>query len=56
VIAWWYALYRPRLPAAFTDRVAERYGLGDSGRLLDLGGGSGRLALPLARASPRRSA
>jgi hypothetical protein len=24
VIAWWYAHYRPRLPAAFTDPVAER--------------------------------
>jgi SAM-dependent methyltransferase len=47
--AWWYARYRPPLPPAFVDRLAERCRLDGGGRLLDLGCGTGRLTLPLAR-------
>jgi 2-polyprenyl-3-methyl-5-hydroxy-6-metoxy-1,4-benzoquinol methylase len=49
------ALPAPHVGGVFIDRLAERYGLGDSGRLLDLGCGTGRLTLSLARASPKRS-
>jgi len=57
VIVWWYArLPAPQSGRVFIDRLAERYGLGDSGRLLHLGCGTGRLTLPLPRASPKRSA
>jgi trans-aconitate methyltransferase len=47
--AWWYARYRPPLPPAFVDRLAERCRLDGGARLLDLGCGTGRLTLPLAR-------
>jgi SAM-dependent methyltransferase len=47
--AWWYSRYRPPLPPAFVERLAERCRLDGSGRLLDLGCGTGRLTLPLAR-------
>ncbi len=44
----YYARYRPGYPEAFFDHVAARFGLDGTGRLLDLGCGTGQLALPLA--------
>lgn len=46
--AWHYARYRPGYPAAFLDDLVQRLGLHGPGRLLDLGCGTGQLALPLA--------
>ncbi len=46
--ASYYARYRPRYPEAFIEHLAGRFGLDGSGRLLDLGCGTGDLALPLA--------
>ncbi|KWX24514.1 hypothetical protein AFM11_07415 [Mycolicibacterium wolinskyi] len=46
--AWHYARYRPGYPAAFYDDLVQRLGLGGTGRLLDLGCGTGQLTLPLA--------
>jgi SAM-dependent methyltransferase len=43
-----YARYRPRYPAELLARVAERAGLDGRGRLLDLGCGTGNVAIPLA--------
>src|SRR3954468_470260 len=44
----YYARYRPGYPAELLARVAERAGLDGSGRLLDLGCGTGNVAIPLA--------
>jgi SAM-dependent methyltransferase len=46
--ASYYARYRPGYPEPFLAYVARRFGLDGRGRLLDLGCGSGQLALPLA--------
>ncbi len=46
--AWYYARYRPGYPPAFFDHVVARFGLEGTGRLLDLGCGTGQLTLPLA--------
>lgn len=46
--AWHYARYRPGYPAAFLDDLIQRLGLDGTGRLLDLGCGTGQLTLPLA--------
>ncbi|WP_454790238.1 class I SAM-dependent methyltransferase [Mycolicibacterium lutetiense] len=46
--AWHYARYRPGYPAAFLDDLVERLGLHGTGRLLDLGCGTGQLTIPLA--------
>jgi ubiquinone/menaquinone biosynthesis C-methylase UbiE len=46
--ASYYARYRPGYPAELLDRVAERAGLDGGGRLLDLGCGTGNVAIPLA--------
>jgi hypothetical protein len=43
--AWRYARHRPPLPPAFVDRLAGRCRLDGTGRLLDLGCGTGRLTL-----------
>src|SRR6185437_675545 len=46
--AAYYARYRPGYPEAFLRHVVEHFGLDGTGRLLDLGCGTGQLALPLA--------
>ncbi len=46
--AWYYARYRPGYPESFRRHVVARFALDGTQRLLDLGCGSGQLALPLA--------
>lgn len=46
--AWYYARYRPPYPDAFARHIVARFGLDGTGRLLDLGCGTGQLALSLA--------
>ncbi|OBF41678.1 methyltransferase type 11 [Mycobacterium sp. ACS1612] len=46
--AWHYARYRPGYPQQFFDDVVEHFSLDRTGRLLDLGCGTGQLTLPLA--------
>lgn len=46
--AWHYARYRPGYPAVFLNDLVQRLGLDGTGRLLDLGCGTGQLTLPLA--------
>jgi SAM-dependent methyltransferase len=46
--AAYYARFRPGYPEEFLAHVVERFGLDGTGRLLDLGCGTGQLALPLA--------
>ena len=43
-----YAVYRPEYPDAPLDSLRERFGLDGTGRLLDLGCGTGRLGVALA--------
>lgn len=45
----YYARYRPGYPPELLDRLATAAGLDGTGRLLDLGCGTGQLAVPLAR-------
>lgn len=47
--AWHYARYRPGYPQAFVDDLARQFHLDGTGRLLDLGCGTGQLTLPLAQ-------
>ncbi|MGW4244376.1 class I SAM-dependent methyltransferase [Nocardia sp. NPDC004722] len=46
--AWHYARYRPNYPRPFLDDLVARFHLDGTGRLLDLGCGTGQLAIPLA--------
>jgi SAM-dependent methyltransferase len=46
--AWHYARYRPGYPQMFLNDLVARFGLDGTGRLLDLGCGTGQLTLPLA--------
>ncbi len=46
--ASYYARFRPGYPAELLALVAERAGLDATGRLLDLGCGTGNIAIPLA--------
>lgn len=46
--AWHYARYRPGYPQDFLDDLVQSLGLDGTGRLLDLGCGTGLLTLPLA--------
>jgi SAM-dependent methyltransferase len=46
--AHYYARFRPGYPAELLELVAERAGLDGTGRLLDLGCGTGNVAIPLA--------
>jgi SAM-dependent methyltransferase len=45
----YYARYRPGYPAEVFDRIRSAFRLDGTGRLLDLGCGTGQLALPLHR-------
>ncbi|WP_081809171.1 class I SAM-dependent methyltransferase [Mycobacterium sp. URHB0044] len=47
--AWHYARYRPGYPQAFVDDLVRQFRLDGTGRLLDLGCGTGQLTLPLAQ-------
>lgn len=47
--AWYYARYRSPYPDKLLDRVVEEFRLDGTGRLLDLGCGTGHLAIPLSR-------
>nr|MDT0665574.1 SAM-dependent methyltransferase [Micromonospora sp. DSM 115978] len=47
--AWYYARFRPGYPQAFVDDVVRRFRLDGTGRVLDLGCGTGQMAFPLAR-------
>jgi ubiquinone/menaquinone biosynthesis C-methylase UbiE len=47
--AWHYARYRPGYPKAFFDDLVQRFHLDGTGRLLDLGCGTGQLTIPLAK-------
>ena len=46
--ASYYARYRPGYPAELIERLAAAAGLDGTGRLLDLGTGTGKLAVPLS--------
>jgi ubiquinone/menaquinone biosynthesis C-methylase UbiE len=47
--ASYYERYRSRYPVAELDALAARLGLDGSGRVVDVGCGTGQLAIPLAR-------
>ena len=47
--AWYYARYRSPYPDELLDMVVEKFGLDGTDRLLDLGCGTGHLAIPLSR-------
>jgi ubiquinone/menaquinone biosynthesis C-methylase UbiE len=47
--AWHYARYRPDYPQRFFDDLVRRLRLDGTGRLLDLGCGTGQLTVPFAR-------
>ncbi|MDV3126009.1 class I SAM-dependent methyltransferase [Mycobacterium sp. 21AC1] len=46
--AWHYARYRPGYPQMLVDDIVQQFHLDGTGRLLDLGCGTGQLSLPLA--------
>jgi len=46
--AWYYTRYRPGYPPELIERLATAAGLDGTGRLLDLGTGTGLLAVALA--------
>lgn len=46
--ASYYAKYRPRYPSEALDIAIERLGVGPRGPVLDLGCGTGQIAIPLA--------
>ena len=46
--ASYYAKYRPRYPSDVLDLAIERLGIQPRGRVLDLGCGTGQIAIPLA--------
>jgi 2-polyprenyl-3-methyl-5-hydroxy-6-metoxy-1,4-benzoquinol methylase len=47
--AWYYARYRPGYPEAFFADLVARFHLDGTGRLLDMGCGTGQLTIPLAQ-------
>jgi SAM-dependent methyltransferase len=46
--AWHYARYRPGYPKAFFADLVARFHLDGTGRLLDMGCGTGQLTIPIA--------
>ncbi|WP_069161265.1 class I SAM-dependent methyltransferase [Nocardia altamirensis] len=46
--AWHYARYRPGYPSTLVADIVDRFRLDRTGRLLDLGCGTGQLTVPLA--------
>ncbi|KYC41498.1 methyltransferase [Scytonema hofmannii PCC 7110] len=46
--AWYYARYRPGYPSVLFELLSEAFNLNGQGRLLDLGCGTGHLAIPLS--------
>ncbi len=46
--AWWYARYRDPYPPGFADVLRDACGLDGTGVLLDLGCGTGHVAIPIA--------
>lgn len=44
----YYARYRIPYPTALLDEICNRAGISDSGRLLDLGCGTGEIAIPMS--------
>lgn len=46
--AWYYARYRPGYPSEAFDALVKRFGLNGSTHLLDLGCGTGQIALQMA--------
>jgi SAM-dependent methyltransferase len=49
--AWYYARYRPGYPKEFFDYLKECFRLKGTGRLLDLGCGTGELAIRIAQST-----
>ena len=47
--AWYYARFRPAYPDALFDYLISQFEPGDKSNLLDLGCGTGQMAIPLAR-------
>lgn len=48
-VAWYYARYRPGYPKLLFDYIKKRFRLDGTGRLLDLGCGTGQLTIPLSK-------
>jgi len=46
--SWYYARYRPGYPVELFDFLKDKFSLDKSSRVLDLGCGTGQIALPLA--------
>ena len=46
--AWFYARYRPAYPDKVINLLRERFGLSEKSRVLDLGCGTGQIALKIA--------
>jgi ubiquinone/menaquinone biosynthesis C-methylase UbiE len=47
--AWYYARYRAGYPHAFFDMVKDKFNLSKNDRVLDLGCGTGQIAIPLSQ-------
>src|SRR5262249_1619567 len=47
-VATYYARYRRGYPAAVVDAIAEAFALTTADLVVDVGGGTGQLSLPLA--------
>ena len=47
--AWYYARFRPPYPDALLDYLISKFELGGRSNLLDLGCGTGQVAIPLSR-------